>query len=95
MRDSFTQVIFWTPPETSHQEERLLYLERLDETHHLAALVIEAQKKQVKSHFDQSVSPRTFFKGDLVLLYNQANDKLGVGKLKSMWHGPYMLKHFL
>ena len=32
-------------PETSRQEERLLYLEWLDETCHLAALVIKAQNK--------------------------------------------------
>ena len=35
---------------TSLEEDRLLYLERLDETHRLATLVIEAQKKWVKSH---------------------------------------------
>ena len=29
-------------PDTSPEEEHLLYLERLDETHRLAALVIEA-----------------------------------------------------
>ena len=44
-------------PNTSAEEEHLLYLERLDETHRLAALVIEAQKKRVKTHFDQSVPP--------------------------------------
>lgn len=33
-------------PETSPQEEHLLYLERLDETRRLVALVIEAQKEQ-------------------------------------------------
>ena len=50
-------------PATSAEEERLLYLERLDETRRLAALVIEAQKKRVKAHFDQSVSPRSFVEG--------------------------------
>eukprot|EP00253_Pinus_taeda_P025969 PITA_25969 len=82
-------------PETSPQEECLLYLERLDETRHLDALVIEAQKKWVKSHFDQSVSPRAFSEGDLVLLYDQANDKLGTGTFEPMWHGPYIVKHVL
>ena len=79
-------------PETSPQEECLLYLERLDETHRLVALVIKAQKEQVKSHFNQSVSPRAFSEGDLVLLYDQANDKLGVGMFEPMWHGPYIVK---
>src|ERR1700722_2476872 len=40
---------------TTHVEECLLYLEWLDETRRLASLVIEAQKKRVKTHFDQTV----------------------------------------
>ena len=39
-------------PNTSSEEECLLYLERLDETRRLATLVIEAQKKRVKAHFE-------------------------------------------
>ena len=79
-------------PDNSPEEERLLYLERLDETRCLAALVIEAHKKWVKAHFDQSVSPRSFIEGDLVLLYDQAHNKLGAGKFQPMWHGPYIVK---
>ena len=79
-------------PNTSPKEERLLYLERLDETRRLATLVIEAQKKRVKAHFDQTVSPRSFIEGDLVLLYDQAHDKLGARKFQPMWHGPYIVK---
>eukprot|EP00253_Pinus_taeda_P021964 PITA_21964 len=82
-------------PEMSPEEECLLYLERLEETHRLFALVIKAQKKRVKSHFDQSDSPRTFSEGGLVLLYDQANDKLGVGNFDPMWHGPYIVNHVL
>ena len=82
-------------PDTLLEEERLLYLERLDETRRLAALVIEAQKKRVKAHFDQTVSPRSFIKGNLVLLYDQAHDKLGAGKFQPMWHGPYIVKRVL
>ena len=69
-----------------------MYLERLDENCRLAALVIEAQKKRVKAHFDQSVSPRSFVEGDLVLLYDQEHDKLGASKFQPMWHGPYIVK---
>ena len=79
-------------PNTSREEDCLLYLERLDETRHFVALVIEAQKKWVKAHFDQTVSPRTFVEGDLVLLYDQAHDKMGAGKFQPMWHGPYIVK---
>eukprot|EP00253_Pinus_taeda_P012164 PITA_12164 len=82
-------------PNTTPLEECLLYLEQLDETRRLAALAIETQKKRVKSHFDQTVHPRSFVEGDLVLLYNQANNKLGAGKLESMWLGPYIIKKFL
>eukprot|EP00253_Pinus_taeda_P003229 PITA_03229 len=82
-------------PETTPAEERLLYLERLDETRRLASLAIEAQKKRVKTHFDNSVNPRSFVEGDLVLLYDQASDKLGAGKLEPMWHGPYIVKRVL
>ena len=55
-------------------------------------MLIEAQKKRVKAHFDQTVSPRTFFKGELVLLYDHVNDKLGARKFELMWHGPYIVK---
>ena len=58
----------------------------------MAALVIEAEIKCVKAHFDQSVSPRSFVEGELVLLYDQAHDKLGAGKFQPMWHGPYIIK---
>eukprot|EP00253_Pinus_taeda_P007013 PITA_07013 len=57
-------------PDTTPVEERLLYLERLDETHLLAYLAIEAQNKRVKTHFDHTVHPRSFVEGDLVLLYD-------------------------
>eukprot|EP00253_Pinus_taeda_P011115 PITA_11115 len=79
-------------PDTTPVEERLLYLERLNETRRLASLAIEVHKKRVKTHFDNTVHPRSFVEGDLVLLYDQANDKLGAGKFEPMWHGPYIVK---
>ena len=57
-------------PNNSHEEERLLYLKRLDEIRRIVAMVIEAQKKWVKTHYDQTVSPWVFPEGDLVLLYD-------------------------
>ena len=82
-------------PNTSPEEECLLYLERLEETRRFVALVIEAQKKWIKAHFDQSVTPRSFVDGDLVLLYDEAHDKLGAGKFQPIWHGPYISKRVL
>eukprot|EP00253_Pinus_taeda_P003277 PITA_03277 len=82
-------------PNTTLVEERLLYLEGLDKTRRLASLAIEAQKKRVKTHFDHTVHPHSFIKGDLVLIYDQANDKLGGSKFEPMWHGPYIVKRVL
>jgi predicted RNA polymerase sigma factor len=72
-------------PNTSAEEERLLYLMRLYETRCNATLVIEAQKKSVKAQYNKHVKPRIFSEGDLVLLYDQDRDMLGDGKFEAMW----------
>ena len=53
--------------------------------------MIEATKSRLKSHFDSHIHPRAFSEGDLVFVYDQANDKLGKGKFDSMWYGPYVI----
>ena len=58
-------------------------------------MAAEAHKKRVKTLYNGSVTPRVFLEGDLVLVYDQANDKLGAGKFKPMWHGPYIVKRVL
>jgi hypothetical protein len=82
-------------PNTSVEEEHLLYLMQLDETCHDVALVIEAQKKCVKSQYDKNVKSHFFSEGDLVLLYEQDCDLLGAGKFEAMWQGPYIVKRVL
>eukprot|EP00253_Pinus_taeda_P002006 PITA_02006 len=82
-------------PGTSEEEARLLELIQLDETHYDASSANEAHKKRVKAQFDKNVKPRFFSKGDLVLLYEQESDKLGAGKFKSLWMGPYIVKRVL
>jgi hypothetical protein len=67
-------------PNTSVEEEHLLYLMQLDETRCNNALVIETQNKLVKAQYDKHAKPRVFSKGDLVLLYEKNHDLLGVGK---------------
>ena len=47
------------------------------------------------SQYDIYVQPRYFNEGYPVLTYDQNHDKLGVGKLKSMWHGPYIISRVL
>jgi hypothetical protein len=79
-------------PNTSAEEEHLLYLMQLDETYLDAALVIETHKKRVKAQYDKHVKPRVFSEGDLVLLYEQDRDLLGAGKFEAMWRGPYIVK---
>jgi hypothetical protein len=56
-------------PNTSTEEEHSLYLMQLDETNHDVTLVIETQKKHVKSEYNKHVKPSVFFKGDIFLLY--------------------------
>jgi hypothetical protein len=82
-------------PNTSIEEEHLLYLMQLDETRRDVALVIETQKKRIKSQYEKHVKPHVFYEGDLVLLYEQDRDFLGVGKFEAMWQGPYIVKHVL
>jgi hypothetical protein len=62
---------------------------------HDATLVIETQKKHVKSQYDKHVKPCMFSEGDLVLLYEQDRDLLGAEKFEAMWRGPYIVKRVL
>eukprot|EP00253_Pinus_taeda_P032364 PITA_32364 len=82
-------------PATSKEEKHLLYLAQLDENRHNDALVVETHTKRMKSQYDRNVTPRNFSEGDLVLLYDEANDKLGAGKFVPMWHGLYIVKQKL
>jgi hypothetical protein len=82
-------------PNTSVEEEHLLYLMQLDETHRDATLVIEAQKKGVKAQYDKHVKPHVFSEGDLVLFYEQDHDLIGSRKFEAMWRGPYIVKRVL
>jgi hypothetical protein len=58
-------------------------------------MAIEANKKCVKVQYDKSVYPWLYAEGDLVLLYDQAKELLGVGKFKPMWHSPYIMRRVL
>jgi len=57
-------------PNTSPEEEHLLYLTRLDETRHNATMANEAHKKWVKVQYDKTIKPRVFYEGDMVLVYD-------------------------
>jgi hypothetical protein len=79
-------------PNTSVEEERLLYLMQLDESCRDATLVIESQKKRIKDQYEKHVKPSIFSEGNLVLLYEQDRDMLGARKFEAMWRGPYIVK---
>ena len=82
-------------PNTFPLEEQVLQLEQTIEDHWASLQAIEAPKTRSKAHYDSHVHPRTFSKGDMVLVYDQPNDKLGKGKFESMWYGPYIIHHCL
>ena len=73
----------------------MVHLEQLDEQRRDALVALEVNKRRVKVQYDKSVHPRRFSEGDLVLLWDQPKETLGVGKFNPMWHGPYIVKHFL
>ena len=82
-------------PATSEDEKHFLYLDQLDENRRTVALATEAHAKRMKAQYDRSVTPRIFLEGDLDLVYDQANDKLGARKFEPMWHGSYIVKRQL
>ena len=67
----------------------------LDENQRDASLANEAHKKRVKAQYDKYSQPRFFNEGDMVLTYGQNHDKLGKGKLESMWYGPFITSKVL
>ena len=82
-------------PDTSILEEHLVNLEHLDENRRDSTTENEAHKRRVKSQYDKSVKPRIFSEGDLVLLYDQDKEPLGLGRFRSMWIGPYIVSKVL
>ena len=82
-------------PATSEEENNFLYLAHLDENRRNDAIANEAHVKRIKAQYDRSVTPRNFSEGDLVLVYDQANNKLGARKFVPMWHGPFIVKRKL
>eukprot|EP00253_Pinus_taeda_P032111 PITA_32111 len=81
--------------DTIAEEERLLYLNQLDETRRDAELALEAHKHRVKAQYDKMVKPRSYREGDRGLLYDKKHDLLGAGTLQPLWIGPYVIKKAL
>ena len=79
MRDSFFELAVELLPDTSPLEESLVHLEKLDEQRWDALVALEVNKRHVKAQYDNSVHPRAFSEGDLVLLWDQPKEPLGAG----------------
>jgi hypothetical protein len=58
-------------------------------------MAIKVNKRHVKVQYDKSVCPRLYVEGDLVLLYDQAKEPLGVGTFKPTWNDPYIMRGVL
>ena len=58
-------------------------------------IVNQAHKIRVKSQYDKLFKPQIFSEGDLVLLWDQDKEPLGVGKFMSMWLRPYIMSKVL
>ena len=54
-------------------------------------MALKVKKRRVKVQYDKSVHLGRFNEGDLVLLWDQDKEPLGVGKFNPMWHGPYIV----
>ena len=74
--------------DTSKLEEFQVHLEHLHEHRRDSLVALEVNKSHVKGQYDNSVHPRKFSEGDLVLLWDQDGESLGAGKFKPMWCGP-------
>ena len=49
----------------------------------------------MKTQCDKLVKPWVFSKGELVFLWDQDKEPMGVGKFKAMWLGPYVVSKVL
>ena len=58
-------------------------------------MALEINMSHVKVQYDNSIHPRRFSEGYLVLLWDQAKEPLGAGNFNPMWNGTYMVKKVL
>ena len=58
-------------------------------------VALEVNKCRIKVQYNKFFCPKRFSEGDLVLLWDQAKEPLGEGKLNPMCHGPYVVKRVL
>ena len=72
-------------------EKRILDLHELEEMRLQAYENAKIYKERTKRTHDERIMRRNFKEGDLVLLFN-SRLRLFLGKLKSRWSGPFVVK---
>ena len=82
-------------PKSLELEKKLIYLKQLKKIHWGIATSNDVHKRHIKVQYGITIKPRALSEGDLVLVYDQKNDTLGVGKSVSMWLNPYIIKCIL
>ena len=60
-----------------------------------AQLANKVHKIRIKAQYEKNVQPRIYSEGELVLLYDQEVDVIGIVKFKPLWHGPYIFKRVI
>jgi hypothetical protein len=82
-------------PDTAPMDQRLMILFSLDEYRQYSLQNNVAAKKWSKATFDCHVNLLSFNEGYLVLAYDIAHNTFSHGKFESLWHGPYIIQHYL
>ena len=74
-------------------QNRIDQIVELDETRRIAFDNICKSQSNIKKSFDRSSRSRSFQVGDMVLLWDRKNEKLGKHKkFDSLWLGPYIIR---
>ncbi|XP_019465370.1 PREDICTED: uncharacterized protein LOC109363565 [Lupinus angustifolius] len=72
-------------------DQRKLQLQYLEEMRLTAYESFKLYKEKVKLYHDQKIRQKDFWVGQSVLLFN-SRMKLFLGKLRSKWSGPFLIK---
>ena len=75
----------------SAKERRSIKIHELEEIMHLAYENTRIYKEKTNEYHDKRIFSRSFEPNDQVLLFN-SRLKLFLGKLKSIWSGPFTIK---
>ena len=86
------QVLQESGSDQDDYQSRIHELVELDEVRRRAVDQNTKSRDKVKRNFDKSSRPRTFQKGDTVLLWDKRRETPGKhGKFDSLWMGPYII----